>query len=52
MLRSKEFALNLASSSTKLQQEHLNGLNASEMARNLWTIVNILVDRPHAQLWK
>ena len=35
---------------SKLQakQEHLSGLRVSEIAWNLWKIVNILVDRPHA----
>jgi len=34
------------------KQEHLSGLSASKMARNLWKMINILVDRPHAQLQK
>ena len=34
------------------KQEHLSGLSVSKMAGNLWKIVNILVDRPHAQLRK
>jgi hypothetical protein len=28
------------------------GLSASKMAGNLWKMINILVDRPHAQLQK
>ena len=31
------------------KQEHLSVLSVSKMAGNLWKIVNILVDRPHAQ---
>jgi hypothetical protein len=34
------------------KQEHLIGLSISKMAGNLWKIVNILVNSPHAQLWK
>jgi len=26
--------------------------SVEDLVRNLWKIVNILVDRPHAQLWK
>jgi len=34
------------------EQEHLSGLSVSKMAGNLWKMINILVDRPHAQFQK
>jgi hypothetical protein len=34
------------------KQEHLSGLSTLKMAGNLWKMINILVDSPHAQLWK